>query len=291
VLFDIGVVSTREPFQKLFNQGMILAFSYRDRSGKYYRPDEVVERDGQWFAGRTAVTQQIEKMSKSRFNVVNPDDVIDTYGADSMRLYEMFMGPLDVAKPWQMSDVAGVSRFLNRAWRIVVNDEDALSDRIVDAEPAAEIVRLLHKTIRSVTTELDALRFNTAIARLMEMSSALLSLERRPRVAVEGFVLLLAPFAPHLAEELWSVLGHTQSLAYAAWPDFDPLLAEEERREYAVQVNGRLRHKVLADTGLSAASLLETVKADPRVTELLRGKRILKEFAVPGRLVNFVVSD
>jgi leucyl-tRNA synthetase len=291
VLFDIGVVSTKEPFEKLFNQGMILAFSYRDRAGKYYRPDEVVERDGQWFAGQTAVTQQIEKMSKSRFNVVNPDEVIDAYGADSMRLYEMFMGPLDVAKPWQMAGVAGVSRFLNRAWRIVVNDEDALSDQVLDVEPTPEIVRLQHKTIRSVTEELEALRFNTAIARLMEMSNAVLSLERKPRVVVETFVLLLAPFAPPLAEELWNVLGHKESLAYAPWPDFDPGLAEDECREYVVQVNGKLRHKVVADAGLSAASLLETVKADPRVTELLRGKQIVKEFAVPGRLVNFVVSD
>jgi leucyl-tRNA synthetase len=291
VLFDIGVVSTKEPFEKLFNQGMILAFSYRDRAGKYYRPDEVVKRDDQWFAGQTPVTQQIEKMSKSRFNVVNPDEVIDAYGADSVRLYEMFMGPLDVAKPWQMAGVAGVSRFLNRAWRIVVNDEDALSDQVLDVEPTPEIVRLQHKTIRSVTEELEALRFNTAIAKLMEMSNTVLSLERRPRVVVETFVLLLAPFAPHLAEELWNVLGHKESLAYAPWPDFDPVLAEDERREYVVQVNGKLRHKVVADAGLSAASLLETVKADPRVTELLRGKQIVKEFAVPGRLVNFVVSD
>jgi leucyl-tRNA synthetase len=291
VLFDLGVVSTKEPFEKLFNQGMILAFSYRDRAGKYYRPDEVVKRDDQWFAGQTAVTKQIEKMSKSRFNVVNPDEVIDAFGADSMRLYEMFMGPLDVAKPWQMAGVAGVSRFLNRAWRIVVNDEDGLSDQIVDVEPTPEILRLQNKTIRSVTEELEALRFNTAIAKLMEMSNAVLSLERKPRVVVETFVLLLAPFAPHLAEELWNVLGHKESLAYAPWPDFDPVLAEDERREYVVQVNGRLRHKMVADAGLSAASLLETVKADPRVTELLRGKQIVKEFAVPGRLVNFVVSD
>ena len=256
VLFDIGVVSTKEPFQKLFNQGMILAFSYQDRAGKYHRTDEVVERDGQWFAGQTAVTQQIEKMSKSRFNVVNPDEVIDAYGADSMRLYEMFMGPLDVAKPWQMSGVAGVSRFLNRAWRIVVNDEDALSAQVLDVEPTPDIVRLQHKTIRSVTEELEALRFNTAIARLMEMSNALLALERKPRVVVETFVLLLAPFAPHLAEELWSILGHEASLAYAPWPGFDPVLAQDERREYAVQVNGKLRHKVIADAGLSADGLL-----------------------------------
>jgi leucyl-tRNA synthetase len=291
VLFDIGVVSTKEPFQKLFNQGMILAFSYRDRAGKYYRPDEVVEHDGQWFAGQTPVMQQIEKMSKSRFNVVNPDEVIDAYGADAVRLYEMFMGPLDVAKPWQMSGVAGVSRFLHRVWRIVANDENALSSQVCDIEPSPAIVRLVHKTIRSVTEDIEALRFNTAIAKLMEMSNALIALERKPRSVVETLVLLLAPFAPHLAEELWSILRHEASLAYAPWPSFDPALAEDELREYVVQVNGKLRHKVLAEASLATANLLETVKADPRVIELLQGKHIVKEVAVPGRLVNFVVAE
>jgi leucyl-tRNA synthetase len=237
------------------------------------------------------VTQQIEKMSKSRFNVVNPDEVIDAYGADSMRLYEMFMGPLDVPKSWQMSGVAGVSRFLNRAWRIVVNDDGELNAQVSDAEPTPEIVRLQHKTVRSVTEDIETLRFNTAIAKLMEMSNALLSLERKPRVVVEAFVLLLSPFAPHLAEELWRVLGYQDSLAYAPWPTFDPALAQDELREYVVQVNGKLRHRVYADFGLSVVDLLATVKADPRVIELLQGKHIVKEVAVPGRLVNFVVRD
>lgn len=291
VLFDVGVVSTKEPFQKLFNQGMILAFSYRDRAGKYYRPDEVVEHDGQWFAGQTPVTQQIEKMSKSRFNIVSPDEVVDVYGADAVRLYEMFMGPLDVAKYWQMSGVAGVSRFLHRVWRIVVNDENALSSQVCDIGPSPAIMRLVHKTIRSVTEDIEALRFNTSIAKLMEMSNALLALERKPRSVVETLVLLLTPFAPHLAEELWSILGHEESLAYAPWPSFDPALAEGELREYVVQINGKIRHKVLAEAGLAAAGLLEMVKADPRVSELLQGRHIVREVAVPGRLVNFVVME
>lgn len=291
VLYDLGVVTTKEPFQKLFNQGMILSFSYQDGTGKYHRPDEVIERNGRWFAGQTPVTRQIEKMSKSRFNVINPDAVIDVYGADSVRLYEMFMGPLDVAKPWQMSGVAGVSRFLNRSWRIVVNDNDGLSDRVCAIDPTPETLRLQHKTVRSVTEDIEGLRFNTAIARLMEMSNALLSLERQPRAVVETFVLLLSPFAPHFAEELWRVLGHPESLAHAPWPSFDPALAQDELREYAVQINGKLRHRLSADAGLSVADLLETVKADPRVIELLQGKQLVKAFAVPGRLVNFVVHD
>ena len=290
VLFDIGVVSTKEPFQKLFNQGMILAFSYRDEAGKYYLPDEVVERDGKWFAGQTPVSQQIEKMSKSRYNVINPDEVIDAYGADSMRLYEMFMGPLDVAKPWQMAGVAGVSRFLSRAWRIVTNDDNKLNGHVRDVDPSQEILRLMHKTVRGVGDDIEAFRFNTAISKLMEMSNALNSLEEKPRSVVETFVLLLAPFAPHLAEELWATLGHKATLAYAPWPSFDPALAQDELREYAIQINGKMRHKVLADAGLTGASLLDVVKAEERVRELLDGKTIAKEIVVPGRLVNFVVG-
>ncbi len=291
VLFDIGVVSTKEPFQKLFNQGMILAFSYRDATGKYYRPNDVRERNGRWFAGEMPVSQQVEKMSKSKVNVVNPDEVIDLYGADSMRLYEMFMGPLDVAKPWQMSGVAGVSRFLHRVWRMIANEADSLSDQISDTPPTGDIVRLMHKSVRAVSEDIDAMRFNTAISKLMEMSNTLIALDQRPRAAVETFVLLLAPFAPHICEELWCMLGHKTSLAYAPWPSFDETLAEDERREYAVQINGKLRHKVFAAPGLSADTLLIVVKNDPRVSTLLEGKQIRKEIAVPDRLVNFVVGD
>ena len=291
VLYDIGIVSTKEPFQKLFNQGMILAFSYSDASGKYYRPDEVSERDGQWFAGDKSVKQQIEKMSKSKFNVVNPDEIIDIFGADSMRLYEMFMGPLDVAKPWQMSGVAGVSRFLHRVWRIVTDGKDGLSGQICEIEPPAKITRLMHKTIRSVGEDIEAMRFNTAISKLMEMSNALIALERKPRSVVEVFVLLLAPFAPHICEELWTLMGRKTSIAYEPWPSFDPALAADERREYVVQINGKLRHKILAAPGLSADALLDVARVDPRVTASLEGKQIVKEITVPDRLVNFVVRD
>ena len=291
VLYDIGVVSTKEPFQKLFNQGMILAFSYRDSSGKYYRPDEVIKRDGQWFAGDKPVSQQVEKMSKSKFNVVNPDEVIDIYGADSMRLYEMFIGPLDVAKPWQMSGVAGVSRFLHRVWRIVADDRDGLNEQVCEVEPPAEVTHLMHKTIRSVGEDIEAMRFNTAISKLMEMSNALTALDRTPRSVVEVLVLLLAPFAPHICEELWGLLGHETSLAYESWPISDSALADDERREYVVQINGKLRHKVFAASGLSTADLVLMVRADPRVASLLDGKQIVKEVVVPNRLINFVVKN
>jgi leucyl-tRNA synthetase len=291
VLYDIGVVSTPEPFARLFNQGMILAFSYRDEAGRYYEPDDVVERDGGYYADDQALTRQVEKMSKSRFNVVNPDDVVEQYGADAMRLYEMFMGPLDVAKPWQMSGVNGVRRFLDRAWRIVCGDDDELNPAVqVPVPPPTALLRLRHQTVAAVTGDIEALRFNTAIARLMEMANGLTVAAVRPREVVETFVKLLAPFAPHLAEELWSKLGHEGTLAYAPWPDCDPAMTRKDTQEYVVQVNGKVRHRFEGAAGLDADALLAVAKAEPMVIALLDGRAAVKEIAVPGRLVNFVVE-
>ena len=291
VLYDIGIVSTKEPFRKLFNQGMILAYSYRDAAGKYYETEKVTQREGHHFAGDIPVAQKIEKMSKSRFNVVNPDDIVAAYGADALRLYEMFMGPLEMTKPWQTSAVHGMRHFLERAWRLVCDDDAPISPRLVDVPPDQRLVRLQHKTVRAVTEGIEDLRFNTSIARLMELVNALTPLEQRPRSVVQSLVLLLAPFAPHLCEELWRVLGHGESLAYAPWPNFDPDLASDDQREYVVQLNGRTRHKIVADADMAADTLLALTKADRRVKELLAGKKIVKEIAVPGRLVNFVVRE
>jgi leucyl-tRNA synthetase len=291
VLYDIGVVSTKEPFRKLFNQGMILAYSYRDAAGKYYETDKVTQREGHHVAGDIPVAQKIEKMSKSRFNVVNPDDIVAAYGADALRLYEMFMGPLEMTKPWQTSAVHGMRHFLERAWRLVCDDDAPISPRLVDVSPDQRLVRLQHKTVRAVTEGIENLRFNTSIARLMELVNALTPLEQRPRSVVQSLVLLLAPFAPHLCEELWRVLAHDESLAYAPWPMFDPDLASDDQREYAVQLNGRTRHKIVADADMAADTLLALTKADRRVKELLAGKKIMKEIVVPGRLVNFVVRE
>ena len=231
-------------------------------------------------------------MSKSRFNVVNPDDVVEQYGADAMRLYEMFMGPLDVAKPWQMSGVNGVRRFLDRAWRIVCGDDDELNPMVQDAVQASTaLLRLRHQTVASVTGDIEALRFNTAIARLMEMANGLTVASVRPREVVETFVKLLAPFAPHLAEELWSKLGYEGTLAYASWPDFDPAMTQKDTQEYVVQVNGKVRHRFEGATGLDAVALLAVAKAEPVVIALLDGRTVVKEIAIPGRLVNFVVES
>ncbi len=294
VLYDIGVVSTKEPFKKLFNQGMILAFSYKDANGKYHAPEDVAQIESKFFADGSELSQQIEKMSKSRLNVVNPDDVVNEYGADSTRLYEMFMGPLDVTKPWQTSGVAGVRRFLNRSWRLTCNESDELdTQRIRRAGPDPKLNALVHKTIATVTDDIEALRFNTAIARLMELVNALTPLETLPHTVLETFVLLLAPFAPHVAEEMWAKLGHTTTLAYEAWPiaDFAIINAAVELQEYPVQINGKLRLRVMAAPQLSRDDLLAAIKADSNVRNLLANATIMKEIAVPGRLVNFVVKE
>ncbi len=293
VLYDIGAVSTKEPFRKLFNQGMILAFSYRDASGKYQEPEKIVQTGGKFFVDGVEAEQQIEKMSKSRFNVINPDDIVNEFGADSMRLYEMFMGPLDVTKPWQTSGVAGVRRFLNRAWRLICNDDAAEDiERSIDAEPDRQLASLLHRTIASVTDDIENLRFNTAIAKLMELVNVLTPMPQRPRPVLKTFVLLLSPFAPHIAEELWSKLGHGTSLAYEPWPVADPALANaQELQEYPVQINGKLRARVTATSRLDRDELLAVVKGDPEVRRLLAAVTIVREVVVPGRLVNFVVRD
>jgi leucyl-tRNA synthetase len=230
-------------------------------------------------------------MSKSRFNVVNPDDIVEAYGADSLRLYEMFIGPLEMTKPWQTSAVHGMRHFLERVWRLVCEDDAVTSPRLVDVTPDPQLLRQQHKTVRAVTEGIENLRFNTSIARLMELVNVLTPMEQRPRSVVQSLVLLLAPFAPHLGEELWRVLGHGESLAYAPWPSFDPELASDDQREYVVQLNGRIRHKIVADAGMAADALLALVKADRQVKDLLAGKTIVKEIAVPGRLVSFVVRN
>lgn len=228
-------------------------------------------------------------MSKSRFNVINPDDAVAEHGADAVRLHNMFMGPLDMAKPWQMAGVTGARRFLNRAWRIVCGEDDALHPDVRDVPASADLLRLRHKTMSAVTDDIEALRFNTAVAWLMELANALTAATMRPREVVETFVLLLAPFVPHIAEELWGKLGHDGTLAYVLWPGFDPALAHDESQEYVVQVNGKLRHRFQANAGLDAEALLAAAKAEPQVAALLKGRTVLKEIAVPGRLVNLVV--
>lgn len=293
VLFDLDLVSTNEPFQKLFNQGMILAHSYRDDQGKFYELSDVEEKDGAYYAGDKKLKSQIEKMSKSRFNVVNPDDVVREFGADSVRLYEMFMGPLEATKPWNTANIAGVNRFLKRVWRIFHDDEDQLDrSKITQDVPDPQLQLQMQKAIAAVSADIEAMSFNTSIARLMEIANTLTPMQTRPQVVLEQFLLILAPFAPHIAEELWSALGHQESLAYAPWPvvDEDALKAAgEELKEYPIQINGKNRAKVMAPPNLAGEELLSAVKADPSVKALLDPLEIVREIPIAGKLVNFVI--
>ena len=234
-----------------------------------------------------------EKMSKSRGNVINPDDVVKEYGADSLRLYEMFMGPLEQVKPWSMSGVEGVSRFLGRSWRMFVDeraDAVALHPAVQDIAPTDDQLRVLHKTIKAVTEDIEKLSFNTAISRMMEFVNVFGTLEPRPRAVLDPFVQLLSPFAPHIAEELWELLGHQESLSTAAWPIWDEQYLVESEIEIPIQINGKLRAKILVPAGADAATLQTLAAAHPTIQPQLAGKQIVKIVAVPGRMVNFVVK-
>ncbi len=234
------------------------------------------------------------KMSKSRGNVINPDDVVKEYGADSLRLYEMFMGPLEQVKPWSMSGVEGVSRFLGRTWRMFVDeraDEVALHPAIQDITPTDDQLRTLHKTIKAVTEDIEKLSFNTAISRMMEFCNEFGTLEPRPRAVLAPFVQLLSPFAPHIAEELWELLGHRDSLSYAPWPTWDEQHLVESEIEIPIQINGKLRAKIMVPAGADAVTLQTLAAAHANIAPQLAGKQIVKVVAVPGRMVNFVVKE
>jgi leucyl-tRNA synthetase len=277
VLFDLGRVSTKEPFQKLVNQGLILG------------------EDG-------------EKMSKSRGNVVNPDDVLKKYGADAFRLFEMFLGPLEAVKPWNTKGLEGPYRFLQRVWRLFydegrkgdearylgvaggVHERNNSGTQDSQNQVSGEIAKKIHKTIQKVGDDIEKLRFNTAISSLMELQNALADLPApRPRVAMETFVKLLSPFAPHVAEELWQAMGHARSIAYEPWPAFDPALTADAEIEYAVQVNGKVRGRVVVDAGADEESIRNAALGLPELQAALAGKPPRKIIVVPKKLVSIVV--
>jgi leucyl-tRNA synthetase len=293
VLFDLGHVSTPEPFQRLFNQGYILAAAYTDERGFYVEATEVEERDGRFFHGDAEVRREHGKMGKSLKNAVAPDDIYRDYGADTLRLYEMFMGPLDASRPWNTGDIIGVHRFLQRLWRNVIDEETG--EPRVSAEPADdETRRLLHRTISAVATDMAELSFNTAIARLFELNNRLTAVvaERgdAPEEVVVPLVLMVAPLAPHVAEELWERMGHDGSLAFRDFPTADPQWLTVDTVEIAVQVNGKVRARVAVAADLDQSGTEAAVRADEKVAELIAGKTERKVVVVPGRLVNFVVG-
>ena len=256
VLFDIGVVSTPEPFKKLVHQGIVLG-------------------------------EDNQKMSKSRGNVVNPDEMMDLFGADAVRLYEMFMGPLEAMKPWSTRGVEGVTRFLERVWRLMVNEEGTISRAVVTSTPNLDHQRLLHQTIKKVTEDVESLRFNTAISQMMVFTNELTKLEQRPRALLEPFVLILSPFAPHLAEELWEKLGGRTSVSQQPWPAFDPALTVSDRLIIPIQVNGKLRGKIEVGVDTSREEIERLSRA--QISEWMQGKEPKKVIYVQNKLINFVI--
>lgn len=294
VLYDLGYVSTREPFRKLFNQGMIQGFAFETARGTRVFADQVEERGAEQFFHRETgepLRRITAKMSKSLKNVVNPDQIIAEYGADTFRLYEMYMGPLDAAKPWNTRDVPGLYKLCQRVWRLVVNEStNELSPTVSDAPPSPETLRALHKMLKRVTEDLEQLKFNTAIAAFFDFVNTLTPMDVRSRAALEPFILAFAPFAPHLAEELWQRLGHSESLAHAAWPAFDPALARDEEVEIAVQVTGKVKARIMIPADADEAAVERAALANEQVQAALRGKTVRKVIVVTGRLVNVVAG-
>ncbi len=323
VLHDLGLVSCREPFQRLFNQGMVHATSFRERQwvdaegevvdeaqvevgsdgekatrrsdglelqarlGRYHYPAEVEERDGVWRVTDTGVAclAQLEKMSKSRYNVENPDDVSREHGADALRLYEVFMGPLESGVEWSTAGVAGTYRFLRKVFDIVHGGDIKVVDEGVD-----EIDFALHDAIKTVSESILSLRFNTAISKMMIFSNAVRKTKRIGRAQLDSFVRILSPFAPHLGEELWRDLGHEDTIAFAPWPEHDESKLERASVVLVVQVNGKLRAKLSVASDISKEAALAAAKADPSVLTHLEGKTLVREIYVPGRLVNLVAK-
>ena len=293
VLYDIGLVHTKEPFKKLFNQGMILGLSYKDARGALVPNDQVIAKDGKYFSKETGeeLSQIPAKMSKSLKNVVNPDDIIRDFGADSLRLYEMFMGPLDQVKPWDTQGVQGVNRFLAKCWRLIVaQNENVLQDNIRDIACDAETETLMHQTIRKLGEDIESLNFNTGISQMMVYVNHLSRLKEVPKAAAEALVLVLAPYAPHIAEELWSILGHSDCIANAQWPEFDAQKCEVARIKMAVQVVGKTRGTIEIDRNASDDDIVKAAQAIPAVAKQLDGKTIVKTIIVPGRILNFIAK-
>ncbi|MBI4581382.1 MAG: leucine--tRNA ligase, partial [Planctomycetes bacterium] len=298
VLFDLGHVSTPEPFGRLVNQGYIQAYAYQDARGMYVPVDDVDERsegkDAKYIRKSTGeeLTRGLGKMGKSLKNAVAPDDICHQYGTDTLRAYEMYMGPLEASKPWSTRDIIGLHRFCQQVWRRFVAEDGSL--KVTNEPPDEPLRRLLHKTIKRVTSDMENLRFNTAIAALIELNNALKA-DRPARQIAEPFVLLLSPIAPHLTEELWQRLrgdAWTHSVSAEAWPAYDEALTVEAEVEVPVQVNGKVRSRITlpADAAKDETQLHEAALADEKIARELAGKTVRKVVCIPGRMVNIVAS-
>ncbi|PKL27382.1 MAG: leucine--tRNA ligase [Spirochaetae bacterium HGW-Spirochaetae-2] len=286
VLYDLGIVNTIEPFQRLVNQGMITSFAYQRADKTLVATDEVEEIAADTYIEKATgekLERVIAKMSKSLKNVINPDEIINDFGADAMRTYEMFMGPLQVSKPWATTGLSGVYRFLDRIWRLTERE-------ITDVEPSEEIHRTLHKTIKKVTKDTANLDFNTAISQMMILVNELYKTDDLPRKIWEPLVLMLAPYVPHLAEELWEMAGNEPSVANAKWPHYIEALTVDDVIEVVVQINGKVRARMETDKGTGKEALLAMAMEHERIVEWLEGKTIVKTIVVPDKLVNIVIK-
>jgi len=287
VLYDLGIVSTDEPYQRLFNQGMILAFAYENEAGAKIPADQIEERDGKFFNTENGaeVRQIVAKMSKSLKNVVNPDDVTEKYGADSLRLYEMFMGPLDIMKPWDDRNVKGVFNFLGRAFRFFSDPGN-----ITEGEEDNEILKGLHKTIKKVEDDIENLKFNTAISEMMIFLNLAYKKGRVTRETARTFILILSPFAPHLSEELWQLLGNNKTLAFEPWPVFIGEYLKEDVFEYPVSFNGKMRFKLELPVDMSKEEITEAVLADERSAKWIGTSVPSNVIVVQNKIVNVVIK-
>jgi leucyl-tRNA synthetase len=287
VLFDLGIVSTDEPYRRLFNQGMILAFAYETESGSRVSGDLVEEREGKYFHKETGaeLKQIVAKMSKSLKNVVNPDDVTSKYGADSLRLYEMFMGPLDVTKPWDEKGVKGVFGFLGRAFRFMSNSEN-----IFNGEEDPEILKGLHQTIKKVEGDIESLRFNTGISAMMIFLNLATKKGKITSETACTFTKILSPFAPHVTEELWQLLGNNKTIAYESWPDFNEEYLKEDSFNYPVSFNGKMRFNIELPVSMTKEEIIKVVMADERAQKWIGNSVVSNIIVVPNRIVNIVIK-
>ena len=291
VLFDLGFVTSKEPYRRLFNQGYIQAYAYTDARGVYVPAAEVEEKDGKFYYDGAEVNREYGKMGKSLKNAVAPDDVVEEYGADTLRVYEMSMGPLDTSRPWATKDVVGAHRFLQRLWRLAV-DETSGAPAVVEAALTDEDLKQLHRTIAGVRDDYEHLRDNTVAAKLIEYVNYLTKTypSGAPRAAVEPLVQMVSPLAPHIAEELWSVLGHTETITFEPFPEFDEQWLTDDTVEVPVQINGKVKARIDVAADASKDDLEAAALADERVAALVAGKNVVKVIAIPGRMVNLVVK-
>ncbi|MCL2469135.1 MAG: leucine--tRNA ligase [Alphaproteobacteria bacterium] len=284
VFYDLGLVSTSEPFKKLVNQGLITARSFRDSQGRYHYPEDAEETENGWVTkeGKLPLDTKVEKMSKSRYNVVRPDDVIDRYGADTLRIFEAFIGPVDKGGVWQDEHIVGPHRFLERVYQLASRKNFA-------EKTDSKLEQIMHRTIKQVTQNIEEMNLNTAISRLMEASNELCK-RQHTKEDVSVFVRMIAPFAPHIAEECWENLGNKGSVAYASWPAYDPDLTKEDRMQLPIQINGKLRATLDVEHGMDKDEIMALINENPNTAKLLERQNVKKVIHIPNKIINFVVG-